>query len=60
VHGRVLIVSVDNAPANALGAQVRTQLRAAIETADTKADSTGRRNTFDRGGVYGTPSGLDA
>src|SRR5579863_4085670 len=23
------------------------------------ADSTGRRNTFDRGGVYGTTSGMD-
>jgi hypothetical protein len=29
------------------------------ETGAVKADSTGRRNTFDRGGVYGTTSGVD-
>jgi 3-hydroxyacyl-CoA dehydrogenase len=46
VHGRVLIVSVDNAPANALGAQVRTQLRAAIETADTNPEGLRSFRTF--------------
>ncbi|SAK67983.1 3-hydroxyacyl-CoA dehydrogenase NAD-binding domain-containing protein [Caballeronia ptereochthonis] len=35
VHGRVFVVTVDNPPVNALGAQVRSQLRAAIEAADT-------------------------
>jgi len=34
LHGRILVVSVDNPPVNALGAQVRYQLRAALEAAD--------------------------
>lgn len=30
-----------------------------IPTKARKADSTGRRNTFDQGGVYGTTSKVD-
>jgi hypothetical protein len=38
----------------------RASNRSCIQTKDGWVDSTGRRNTFNQGGVYGPTCGLDA